>query len=251
MERHEFTDEDLVGYLDGELSAERRAAVKRGLAEDSTLAERLDALRVDTGAISSAFDGLLTEAPDYRPLTTEPGTRRRLLARFGSLAAALVLVAALGFTAGRFSGPDEGADWRMAVAEYQLLYRTETLDHLVRGTEELESERVRVTTQLGLDIGGPLLANLEGLSYRRAQILGFEAAPLAQFAFLDGRDRPVAFCVTPSDESDRGIETNTLKGLAAASWVADGYAFLVIGDVPEDVVRRTAERLAGGIDRSS
>lgn len=251
MEQQEITEEELVAYLDGELSADRHREIEAALAGDSALGERLEALRIDTGAIQSAFDGLLPEAPGYRPPEATPAPRRSSLLRFGSLAAALALVAALSFTAGRYSGPDESADWRVAVAEYQLLYRTETLDHLVRGAEALESERVRVTAQLGLDIAGPLLANLEGLSYRRAQILGFEAAPLAQFAFLDGRDRPVAFCITPSDEPDRGVETSTLKGLAAASWVSGGYAFLVIGDVPEELVRRAAESLAGGLERSS
>ena len=251
MKRREFTEEELVAYLDGELSADRRTEIEQALTTDPALSDRLSELRVDTSAIKSAFDGLLDDAPDHRPLAKPLQPTRRRLARLGGLAAALILVAALGFTAGRLAGPDEAADWRMAVAEYQLLYRTETLNHLARGAEEIESERVRVTRRLGLDIAGPLLADLEGLNYRRAQLLGFEAAPLAQFAFLDQMDRPVAFCVTPSDEADRGVETAKMKGLAAASWVSGGYAFLVIGDVPENLVRRTAERLASGIDQSS
>ena len=76
MERHDFTDEDLVGYLDGELSAERRAELEASLATDSALGDRLNALRVDTGAIQSAFDGLLGEAPGYRTPETAPAPRR-------------------------------------------------------------------------------------------------------------------------------------------------------------------------------
>ncbi|NIA67704.1 hypothetical protein HBA54_03795 [Pelagibius litoralis] len=251
MTANGIDDEDLVAYLDGELSAERAAQIRAALESDVTLRDRLSALQIDTAAVRSAFDSLLDQAPAGMLKNTTAPPPALIGRRATAIAASLLIVAALGFTMGRFSAPPETEDWRMAVAEYQLLYRSETLSHLVREDDALERERARVVARLGLDIDGKTLMNLDGLSYRRAQLLGFEDAPLVQFAYLDGNQQPLAFCVTPTGAADRPVESANLKGLSAASWIAGGYAFLVIGDIAPDHVRRTAETLAGAIGKGA
>lgn len=243
----DVSNEELVGYLDGELAADRAESIRRTLETDPALRERLDALKMDTQAVRAAFDDLLNQAP-AGTFHTAPSVPARVIGRRSALVAASLLGAvALGFAAGRFSPSTETEDWRMAVAEYQLLYRSDTLSHLVRQPDELERERARVVAKLGLDIAGSTLMNLEGLSYRRAQLLGFDDLPLVQFAYLDDDQQPLAFCVVPTTAADRPVENQNLKGLAAASWVSQGYAFLVIGDIAPDHVRRTADTLAGAI----
>ncbi|WP_420348165.1 anti-sigma factor family protein [Pelagibius sp.] len=270
MDSRPIADEELVAYLDGELPQEQAEAVQQALRDDPALRARLDALRIDTDAVKSAFDNLLPLAPGRAQPTLEerppgppdrsPGrplgrplgrSLGRPLGRRAAIAATLVAVAAIGFAGGRITAPTQTEDWRMAVAEYQLLYRSETLTHLDPSPAELETERARVVARLGLDIAGATLRNVSGLRYRRAQILGYEAAPLAQFAFLDSRDRPVAFCVTPTEAGDRPLQTQTLRGLAAVSWAADGFAFLVIGDVPQGLLDRAARDLSASLARAS
>lgn len=248
----DVSNEELVGYLDGELAAERSETIRSALETDPALRRRLDALKMDTKAVRDAFDGLLDQAPATAVFDgTAPLPSRAIGRRSALVAASLLGAVALGFAAGRFSPPTETEDWRMAVAEYQLLYRSDTLSHLVRQPGELERERARVVAKLGLDIPGSTLMNLEGLSYRRAQLLGFEDAPLVQFAYLDDDEQPLAFCVVPTTAADHPVESQKLKGLAAASWVSQGYAFLVIGDIAPDHVRRTADRLAGAIGKGA
>lgn len=247
----DVSDEELVGYLDGELAAERAETVRKALETDAALRRRLDALRMDTQAVRAAFDDLLNQAPAGDFDKAAPLPSRAIGRRSALIAASLLGAVALGFAAGRFSPSTETEDWRMAVAEYQLLYRSDTLSHLVRQPDELERERARVVAKLGLDIAASTLMNLEGLSYRRAQLLGFEDVPLVQFAYLDDDQRPLAFCVVPTTAADRPVENQNLKGLAAASWVSQGYAFLVIGDIAPDHVRRTADTLAEAIGRAA
>ncbi|HIC79996.1 MAG TPA: hypothetical protein EYP07_03395 [Kiloniellaceae bacterium] len=258
MDSRPIADEELVAYLDGELPPEQAKAVKQALQDDPALRARLNALKIDTDAVRSAFDSLLPSAPDQRdpvlegrPSRSPARPLRPSLSRRAAIAASLAAVAAIGFAGGRVTAPTQTADWRMAVAEYQLLYRSETLTHLDPSPAELESERARVVAQLGLDIAGSTLRNVAGLRYRRAQILGYESAPLAQFAYLDSQDRPVAFCVTPTETGDRPLETQSFKGLAAVSWVADGFAFLVIGDVPQALLDRAARDLSAALDQAA
>ncbi len=247
----DVSDEELVGYLDGELAAERAETLRKALETDPGLRRRLDTLKLDTKAVRAAFDDLLAQAPagNFKAAAAMPSSAHSR--RSALIAASLLGAVALGFVAGRFAPTTEAEDWRMAVAEYQLLYRSETLSHLVREPGELERERARVVGKLGLDITAATLMNLEGLRYRRAQLLGFEDAPLVQFAYLDDDQQPLAFCVVPTKAADRPVESQSLKGLAAASWVAGGYAFLVIGDIAPDHVRRTAETLAGAIAKGA
>lgn len=258
MDSRPIADEELVAYLDGELPPEQAKAVAQVLRDDPALRARLDDLTIDTGAVKAAFDSLLPLAPGQtetaledqpsQPSARPPAPR---LSRRAAIAASLAAVAAIGFAGGRFTAPTQTEDWRMAVAEYQLLYRSETLTHLDPSPAELESERARVVAQLGLDITGTTLRNVSGLRYRRAQILGYEAAPLAQFAYLDSRDRPVAFCVTPTEAANRPLETQSFKGLTGVSWVAGGFAFLVIGDVPQALLDRAARDLSASLAQAS
>ncbi len=247
----DVSNEELVGYLDGELAAERSETIRIALEADPALRTRLDALKMDTPAVRAAFDDLLNHAPAGTFGEATPAPSRAIGRRSVLIAASLLGAVVLGFAAGRFSPSTETEDWRMAVAEYQLLYRSDTLSHLVRQPGELERERARVVAKLGLDIPGSTLMNLEGLSYRRAQLLGFEDVPLVQFAYLDDDEQPLAFCVVPTTAADRQVESQNLKGLAAASWVSQGYAFLVIGDIAPDHVRRTADTLAGAIGKGA
>ncbi|WP_299390788.1 anti-sigma factor [Pelagibius sp.] len=258
MDSRSITDEELVAFLDGELPPEQAKAVEQALRDDPALRARLDALTIDTDTVKSAFDSLLPLAPGHaepapKDSPSQPSSRALgpLVSRRAAIAASLAAVAAIGFAGGRLTAPMQSEDWRMAVAEYQLLYRSETLTHLDPSPAELESERARVVAELGLDIDGTALRNVSGLRYRRAQILGYEAAPLAQFAYLDSRNRPVAFCVTPTEAASRPLETQSFKGLAAVSWIADGFAFLVIGDVPPALLDRAARDLSASLAQAS
>ena len=76
--------------------------------------------------------------------------------------------------------------------------------------------------------------DIEGLMFRRAQMLAIEGKPLVQMAYLDDQGRPFAFCAVLLGDGDEAILSEMNHGLAAASWVEDGVGYVLIGgdDVP-------------------
>ena len=95
--------------------------------------------------------------------------------------------------------------------------------------DNLESELARATAAVGRQIDLSAVNELPGLTYKRAQILGFNGRQLAQLTFLDEDGDPIAICVIPSDASDMPAHTADLEGMASERWIDKGHAFLIIG----------------------
>lgn len=226
-------DARLVTYLDGRLSDAEARALEADLAVDLVLGERLAALDVDLGPLRDEMADILQKAPAlHRP-------------RSGSLmqlAAAAVIAVALvlgGVLVGARSGPSD--DWRDFAAAYHLLYRAETLSAPIEG----DGGVARVSESLGQDLSA--MAQVEGLDFRRAQVLGWQEQTLVQFAYLDAQGRPVAVCFMLSDAQTSGFEAADRHGLSTVMFQDGALQVLVIGaegtDGVDAVARSVAARL--------
>lgn len=212
------SDARLVALLDGALADDVAQALRAEIAGDRVRAARLAALDVDLGGLKAEWDGVLAQAPPIYVPTYVAGS--------GSLwrvAAAAVIAGALilgGMLIGMRSG-EQADDWRDFAAAYHLLYRTETL----AGPMEGDGGVALVSDALGIDLSA--LAQIDGLDFRRAQILGWEDQTLIQFAYLDAQGRPVALCVMAAN----GVETAQVDrhGLPTVSFQNDTLQVLVIG----------------------
>lgn len=228
MSGHEITDETLVAYLDGALSAEACAQVEAALASDAGLAERLAGLDVDMDALRAGLDGLLAQAPAV-PLTPVPANSNWRPLQ----AAAAVALFVIGMGAGWGLTRDATPDWHQAVADYQVLYTTETLDAAPLDAKARAAGLTRVSERLGLALDAEKLA-LDGMTFQRAQMLRHEGAPLAQIAFLGDDGAPIALCIMRADEKTVR-ETIEIAGLNASTWAGGGYTYILIG--PADAQR--------------
>lgn len=243
-----FTDEDLTAYLDGALGKEARAELARAVAGDPALKARLEALAIQEGEIRDAFDALLSTAPDM-PAPDMPVMAARPAGRgwpgFSGMAAAAAAVLVLGIALGAFVMPrgQGGPDWKMAVANYQALYVAETLRGAPGG--DAEARLAALSATLGRELAGAEKA--EGLAYRRAQMLGFEGAPLVQIAYFGPGEVPFAFCITRVEGAAYAPRAEMLAGQAAAHWVEGGFGFLVIGGADLGTAARLAEDLRARI----
>jgi anti-sigma factor RsiW len=242
-----ISEEDLVAYLDAALSPARRTAVDAALAQDSALRGRLDALRIDIPAIRAAFDAHVATAPLERlrralAAIPEPRRRRHAPGAWLAIAASLLIGVVLGQVSPRLFSQQRPTDWRTAVAGYQMLYTTATLASQHQNAAALSGSAAAVGAALGRPIS---LASLtvDGLDFKRAQILTFNGQPLAQYAYLDADGAPIAFCATRTGEPDHPVETTTLRGMAEAHWSHDGYGFMVIGGHNPDEIRKLADEL--------
>jgi anti-sigma factor RsiW len=251
MTQQRPTDEDLVAYLDGELSPSERASLERLLAANSEARERLALLQGGGRSVRDALDSMLTQAPRAQldaMLSGLPGLRAGLspgARRWAYVAAAAAAMAVFlaGIAADRLSplaqrvahppGAEEteGANqWRQVVAEYLTLYTAESVATMPDTPDMREKELASLGDKLGLPLSPDRVA-LPDLAFRRAQLFEYDGTPLGQIAYLDPQNGPVALCIFAAGEADAAPRTEQREGLNIAYWSRNGRAFMLIGRV--------------------
>lgn len=284
-------DEDLVAYLDGELSLSDRQSIDQALSDSADLRQRLEQLRQGGRPFREAFDTLLDQAPMDRlmaalpeptlsasVISTSKATPPRPANDWQSIgvAAMLLLTLGIGFAVGYGTSSDRAGErevallaeldemeaeleeaeaaadaapvvtakgWRQAVADYQMLFTTESLTPDQGGGDALALASERV----GLPLD-PATRAASGLQFRRAQLLAFKDKPLVQLAYLGDDGVPVAFCIIASNKPEAETQYEVRNGLGIVHWIIGGYGLMVIGDLPEDRLNRIASDLRKSID---
>jgi len=262
------SDEELTAFLDGELPQAARRALEARLAEDSSLADRLEALRRGGANLKAGFDALLAAAPEARlatifadigvqsravPTVSAPVRRqsRSVATVFLRLAAALVLFvagAAAGVFGQRYWGAQapEPVNWRVAVADYLSLYTRESLSAIPNDPERLKEELASVSAPLGITLSPDEVA-LPDLDLKRAQLLRFRDKPLVQLAYLPADDGPVAFCIILNGAPDADPKFESREGQNIVFWSKGGRGFLIIGRTPRPELEALAQRLQSSV----
>lgn len=241
---HPISDERLTAYLDDTLGPEARAQIDAALAEDADLAARLSALDVPISGLKAVMSPEVIGAPQMpaglldavvsAPAAVQngvtpqqPQTKRRgpwvpmLFA--ASFAAGIALTYVLTADSPEPSSPK----WVDAVASYQALYVTETLSGIRQDPTDTAQVLARAADNFGLSLT-PALA-LDGLEFKRAQMLGWNGKPLLQIAYLTEDGTPMALCMTRVSAEDRGPKTSTSHSLAGVSWVENGVGYYLVG----------------------
>jgi anti-sigma factor RsiW len=253
----QFSDEELTAYLDGEAKPALVTAIDAARAARPELAQRLKDLDVDRDEIADVFHGLLASAPDMPAVVNLEGAERRDNARrpAGSsrlrlfmAAAACAAMLAVGAGAGYLLSETGNSSWRAYVAAYQALYVGGTLSHIRSMVPEQLSELDRVGKSLGRTFDLAALQQIDQLDYKRAQTLGFEGRPLVQLAFMSKVGDPVALCIIRSSAASTAaseIRYDTIEGMRAAYWEADGFEYLLIGGSDTELINAAAKYFAG------
>lgn len=231
---HMVPDARLVAFLDGALPEDQARALRAEIAEDPALQARLSALDVDLSGLRPDMDALVPDAP--LPAVLARGSAVQLAA-----AAVVALALLLGGVLIGVRATDRPGDWRDFAAAYHLLYRTETL---ASGEIAGDGGVARVSDLLGRDLSS--LAQIDGLDFRRAQILGWEDQPLVQFAYLDAQGRPVAVCLMATGDANTatGFEQAERHRLSTVTFADDGLQVLVIGAEGMGGIEALAEGIA-------
>ena len=278
------TDEQLVAYLDGMLDEEDALHVEREVKLDRDLEARLELLRRGDRPFEEAYNALLGEAPEKRlqeilkrakeppapkadeneidrPMPQVVGAsvsiRREPWVGWRMLAAAVVLLAV--FAGGLFSSrfvqlpgvTTQTAEqswakrgWRAAVAEYQSLFITQTLENAGTNAEERTAGMRAVSEYLGLDLT-PDKVTVGPLELKRADILQFGGNRLVQVAYLADGKTPVSFCIIKGKRKAHELEQEQRLGLNIVHWSSEDFGFMVIGDLPKaelDQIARTLQQ---------
>lgn len=217
------TDADLVAYLDGLCPPE----MARRIESDPSLGPRLQALTLPD-ELQAEFDALLAQAPAM-PSMQAANSDTAPLRNVAALAAAFVVGVAI--SAAIFGA--RGPNWVDAVASYQALYVAETLAGPAQDAGRTAEVLAQARAATGVDMSAAKV--IEGLAFKRAQVLSIDGAFLLQLAYLDDAGRPFALCVTPVATDVADLATKMRFDLAATHWVDGGVGFVLIGG--EDIVR--------------
>ncbi|MEM7472192.1 MAG: hypothetical protein AAF340_12650 [Pseudomonadota bacterium] len=236
-----FTDEALTAYLDGEADAPLRAQINHALEADAGLRARLQELEFPKELLAQGFAPENLDAPEIPAHLVEPSS-----SGFSGFVwpAAIAASFALGMVVMQALQPaPQKPGWVDQVASYQSLYVTETLDGAPQPSEVSERVLSEAEDLLGVSLDAAL--DIQGLEFKRIQVLALGDQPLIQMAYLDEAGVPFAFCLTPLTAEDRGMATKTSWQLAQSSWVESGVGFVLIGGDDEAQVARLSEGLRG------
>lgn len=244
-DRHEFSDEELTAYLDGETEHAPVQMIERALDGDSTLKERLAALAVDKTQLRTGFDALLEAAPEAPALPApERQETPKSVMGWRSLAATALICLMVGSGAGYLFAPKLDNDWHGFVAAYQALYVNATLSPIERSEPVAVAELERVSQALGKELELAAFRQHDQLDYKRAQVLGFNGQPLVQLAFLSKVGAPIALCIIKADGGSAEITTSTMHGMRTAAWAKGGYQYLLIGGTDAGLIENAARHFA-------
>lgn len=261
------TDEDLVAYLDGELTSDARTQMVRRLASDHDLQRRLVLLSGGHRPFREAFAPLLDQAPQARleamlaslpgpqvsPEAVRPHRGWNSIAK--AIAASLLLFLA-GLGAGWLAPPrnpllgepaseesllDE--NWRQAVAEYLTLYTAETLATIPDAPTVREQELGAVGARMGLALSPQNIA-LANIFFKRAQLLEYDGKPLGQLIYLDPENGPMALCIIVDGKPSTGHRVEQREGLNIVYWSRGRYSFMLIGQAPSSRLQEYASALS-------
>lgn len=241
-----FSDEDLTAFLDGEAEGDLATRIDAALSSDAQLVARLEGLVIPVDDIRAAFAVGELAPPSEPTLPAQMGLSH--MASHMAMAASVVLALGIGALGGYSLKPDVAAPtsvvaankgWIAAVASYQALYATETLAGKFQAPEQTEETLAGFEGRIGVDLAAA--TDVQGLDFKRAQILSYNGKPLMQMAYLDDGGVPFALCVIGTGKDARAMKDQMAEGLAASSWIADGVGYLVIGGDDPALTRAYAD----------
>ena len=246
-QRRAFSNEELTAYLDGEADAELADSITAALDVDRELREQLRQLDIDTSVLRESFDSMLAAtpaAPQWIDQGSDPGARPSADYPTARLAAVGIFCLISGWLAALFLNGPPSPSWQDFAAKYHALYVTETLNTADTRPAIVARGLGRVADALGRKIDPSVVQSVDGLTYKRAQILGFQGAPLIQVAYLSATGEPVALCIIKAkDAADEAVRTSKMEGMASATWTRSGYSYLLIGGHDDALIKGAASKL--------
>src|SRR3954469_25509343 len=244
-------EEELHAFVDGELPAERRAAVEQWLATHADDAMRVAAWRAQAEAIRARYGAMASEPLPARFSLDRLARSRATWTRIA--AAGIMLAFLLGGGAGWFGrGLFEGAEPAHSVtAEAVDAYRLYVVEvrHPVEvpGTDTAHlgqwlSRRIGYALRTpdleasGLKlVGGRLLPSSSGLA---AAFFMYEGATGERFTIYCRRDK------TP----ESGLRSRAARPVGSFSWAGDDVAFVVSGPAERARLQEVAEAVRRQIE---
>ncbi len=243
---------ELHAHLDGELEAERCAAVEAFLAVHPEQALRARRLRRQTRLIAQAYGPLLERPLPPALVALALRAVRQPARRWPRLAAAAVVALALlgsGAGAGWWwraqsaLAPTEAGFLADALSAHQV-YTIEVRHPVEVGADEADHLVTWLSRRLGLALAAPDLSG-QGYELVGGRLLPAPHGPAAQLMYQEPSGRRLTLYVRPSaDPADETAFRFASEGqLSALYWRDQGGAWALLGELPRDQLLRLAHQV--------
>lgn len=235
------SDELLMAFLDGELSASETSRIKTELQSNPQLKQRLDDLDSNFKPVVALtknddvrFGGKVLYNESYN-LKMSKQWRSAL-----SFAVSCCLALVIGFMIGRETADKNPDGFIQNIMGYHGFYSAETLAGTGAQVDDLTVDDLSNKLELKLNRGE---FAIDGLSYKYSRMLMLNGKPLAQFVFQSTNGVPVGVFISRSKQLDNHMDVQKVKGLHTAHWHKHDCDFVVIGDIEEALLRQTVEQI--------
>lgn len=255
MSAEPVTDMDLMAYADGQLDPARRAEVEAYLTSHLDKAAEVAALRRQSEAINALYAPLAAQPlpPRLDPHVLAAGLRRASARAWRNLAAAAVLVLALGLGGGYLLrdliDPPEtpaGLLVQSAVTAHALFVKEKRHAVEVAATQR-QDLLTWLSNRLETEIDAPDLT-AEGFTLVGGRLLppghGTDTGPAAQLMYENAAAERLTVYITGA-LPDRGsaYQFTTISGLQAFYWANDEITCTVVGNLPEAEMKIVARKI--------
>ena len=239
MSRQEITEGEVHAWLDGELPAERRAAVEAYLAAHPDDAVRAEAYRRNDRALAVRFDPVLSEAVPPR-LAAAAAPRARLGGAFAYAAAIgwLLLGGFAGWHLHGMTGSDAAGGapaWAKRAAVAHVVYSPE-VRHPVEVPADQETHLVNwLSKRLGTRLKIPRLDGL-GYSLVGGRLLPGDQGPVAQFMYQDGHGVRLTLYVRTDRDNNRETAFRFARegNVRQFYWIDRGLGYALSGEIGKE-----------------
>ncbi|WP_158809189.1 anti-sigma factor [Beijerinckia sp. L45] len=253
-------EDDLQGFIDDRLDAERRPLVEAYVADHPEVARRLAADRAIRDGLRGALQSKVEEPVPARLRIANIRTLRRTLwIRRGRVAAAAAVVFLVGagsaFLADRvvpgLSRPAAASAATMVARDATAAYRTFVVDvaHPVEVGGENEGLLIQwLSTRLGLPLAAPDLSTF-GYTLMGGRVLPGFTRPAAQLMYENARGKRVTVFIRPSKGGGEGSLRFQQDGETASFiWMGDNFGCAITGAIGRDELRPIAEAVYRRLD---
>jgi anti-sigma factor RsiW len=243
-----ITEAELHACVDGQLPAERRAAVEDYLAAHPAEAERVRAYRRQNDQLHALFDTALDE-PVPATWQQPPARRAPGLTRAAALLAAAAIGGVLGWAlrGGETIEITAGLPQQAAIAH--LVYSPEVLHPVEVGAREEAHLVAWLSKRLGAPVRAPQLA-AAGFELVGGRLLPGEAGPAAQFMYQDARGARLTLYVRTAEDNRETAFRYAQEGKVGVFYWVDGpFGYALSGELERAQLLAVAESVYRALNR--
>lgn len=238
MTSHSIRDDEIHAYVDGELDAQRAAAVEAQSALDPAVAESIQSIRSQNARLHLAYDAVLAEPVPMRLGALQAPALR--LRRFAAVLAWMTLGGTVGwFVRDASMEPQHVVLPRQAAVAHVAF--TPEVRHPVEVTAAEEAHLVAwLSKRLGAKVKAPKLGAF-GFELLGGRLLPESGRPGAQFMYQDAAGKRLTLYVsTDVTNRDTAFRHTTENGVQVFYWIDQHLGYALSGDLPRAEMLRVA-----------